>query len=74
MSGPITNKDETAYREEMRALAEWCQENYLSLNINKIKELIVDFRRKQREHTPIYIVGAAVEKVSSSSAYTSLTI
>ena len=32
--GLITNNDETAYREEVRALAEWFQENNLSLNIN----------------------------------------
>ena len=39
----ITNNDETAYREEMRGLAEWCDGTNLSLN--KTKELIVDYRR-----------------------------
>ena len=53
--GLITNNDKTAYREEVRALAEWCQENNLFLNVNKTKELIVDFRRQQREHAPIHI-------------------
>jgi hypothetical protein len=43
--GLITNNDETAYREEVRALGVWCQENNLSLNINKTKELIVDFKK-----------------------------
>ena len=42
--GLITNNDETAYREEVRALGVWCQENNLSLNVNKTKEMIVDFR------------------------------
>jgi hypothetical protein len=44
--GLITNNDETAYREEVRAMAAWCQENNLSLslNVNKTKELIVDSR------------------------------
>ena len=46
--GLITNNDETAYREEMRALGVWCQENNLSPNINKTKEMIVDFRKQQR--------------------------
>jgi hypothetical protein len=32
--GLITNNAETAYREEVRTLAEWCQENNLSLNMN----------------------------------------
>ena len=40
----ITNNDETAYREEVRALGVWCQENNLSVNVNKTKELIRDFR------------------------------
>jgi hypothetical protein len=39
----------------------WCQENNLSLN--KAKEMIVDFRKQQREHTPIHIEGTVVEKV-----------
>ncbi|XP_064868867.1 uncharacterized protein LOC115113221 isoform X3 [Oncorhynchus nerka] len=43
----------------------WCQENNLSLNINKTKQLIVDFRKQQREHAPIHIDGTAVEKVES---------
>ena len=43
---PITNNDETAYREEVRALEVLCQENNLSLNVNKTKELIVDFRKQ----------------------------
>ena len=36
---------EPAYREEVRALVEWCQEMNLSLNVNKSKELIMDYRR-----------------------------
>ena len=48
----ITNNDETAYREEVRALGVWCQENNLTLNVNKTKEMIVDFRKQQREHPP----------------------
>ncbi len=53
--GLITDNDETAYREDVQALTRWCQENHLSHNINKTKELVVDFRRQKREHTPIFI-------------------
>ena len=42
--GLITNNDETAYREEVRALAKRCQENNLSLKVNKI----MDFGRQHR--------------------------
>ena len=62
--GLITSNDETAYRE-VRALGVWRQENNLSPNVNKTKELIVDFRKQQREHPPIHIDGTAVEKVES---------
>jgi hypothetical protein len=61
----ITNNYETAYRKEVRALAMWCQENNLSININKTRELIVDFRKQQREHPPIHIGRTAMEKVES---------
>ena len=43
----------------------WCQENNLSLNVNKIKEMIVDFRKQPREHPPIHIEGTTGEKVES---------
>jgi hypothetical protein len=44
--GLITNNNETAYREEVRELAVWCQDNNLSLNMSKTKELIVDYRKR----------------------------
>ncbi|KAI3367037.1 hypothetical protein L3Q82_009667 [Scortum barcoo] len=54
----ITSDDEAAYREEVRALTSWCQDNNLHLNVSKTKELIVDFRRRQREeHAPLSING-----------------
>jgi hypothetical protein len=43
--GLIPDKDEMAYREEVRELAVWCQDNNLSLNVSKTKELIVDYRK-----------------------------
>ncbi len=63
--GLITDNDETAYREEVSTLTKWCHENHLSLNINKTKELVVDYRRLSREHTPITIDKTPVERVNS---------
>ncbi len=63
--GLITDNDETAYRVEVSTLTKWCQENHLSLNIDKTKELVVDFRRQSREHTPITIDKTPVERVNS---------
>jgi hypothetical protein len=47
--GLITDNDETAYREEDRDLAVWCQDNNLSINVSKTKELIVDYRKRRVE-------------------------
>ena len=33
--GLVTDNDEAAYREEVRDLAGWCQDNNLSLNVIK---------------------------------------
>jgi hypothetical protein len=63
--GLITINDETAYREEVRALAEWCQDNNISFNVSKTKELIVVYRKRRAEHAPIHMDGAEVERVES---------
>ncbi len=64
--GLINNDDETAYLDEVERLTSWCQDNCLSLNVSKTKELIVDFRkRQQRPYTPLMISGTPVERVSS---------
>jgi hypothetical protein len=60
----ITDNDETAYRE-VGDVAMWCQDNNLSLNVIRTKEMIVDYRKKRTEHPPILIEGAAVEQVES---------
>lgn len=64
--GLISDCDETAYREEVQHLTEWCCHNNLDLNITKTKELIVDFRKSKRvEHSALHIYGKEVERVES---------
>ncbi len=46
--GLISNNDETAYLDEVEGLTLWCQDNCLSLNVSKTKELNVDFRKRQQ--------------------------
>jgi hypothetical protein len=57
--------DKTAYREEVRDLAGWHQNNNLSLNVTKTMGMIVDYRKRCTEHVPILIDGAVVEQVKS---------
>ncbi len=64
--GLVSNNDETAYLDEVERLTSWCQDNCLSLNVSKTKELIVDFRKRQQwPCTPLMISGTPVERVSS---------
>ncbi len=63
--GLITNNDETAYLDEVERLTSWCQDNCLSLNVSKTKELIVDFRKRQQQPYTLMISGTPVERVSS---------
>ncbi len=64
--GLISNNDETAYLDEVERLTSWCQDNCLSLNVSKTKELIVDFRKRHMlPYTPLMISGTPVERVSS---------
>ncbi len=64
--GLISNNDKTAYLDEVERLTSWCQDNCLSLNVSKNKELFVDFRKsQQRPYTPLMISGTPEERVSS---------
>ncbi len=61
----IISNNETAYLDEVERLTSWCQDNCLSLNVSKTKELIVDFRKRQQQpYTPLMISGTPVERVS----------
>eukprot|EP00061_Rhincodon_typus_P012627 g38483.t1 len=63
--GQISNNDETERRKEIECLVAWCKDNNLSLNVSKMKELVIDFRTQGGGYTPIYINGAEVEMVGS---------
>ncbi|KAK3532777.1 hypothetical protein QTP86_028146, partial [Hemibagrus guttatus] len=64
--GLICKNDESTYREEVQQLTAWCRANNLSLNINKTKEMVVDFRRAQSDHSPLFIDGSYVEIAKST--------
>ncbi|KAK3556856.1 hypothetical protein QTP70_022354 [Hemibagrus guttatus] len=51
----IRKNDESAYRKEVQQLTAWCKANNLSLNADKTKEMVVDFRRAQSGHSQLFI-------------------
>ncbi|KAK3508784.1 hypothetical protein QTP70_006020 [Hemibagrus guttatus] len=59
----ISKNDEPAYREEVQRLTAWCKANNLSLNVEKMKEMVVDF------HSPMNIDGSNVEIVKSTKFF-----
>ena len=64
--GLIQNDDESAYRTQITSVVKWCEENNLILNVDKTKELIVDFQRKHKNiKEPFYIHDNVVEQVGS---------
>ena len=56
--GLIRDNNKLAYIEAVKHLADWYDTNNLILNVNKTKEIVVDFRKKQPSHTPLLINGA----------------
>ena len=60
------NNDESNYRDNVSQLAVWCRDNNLSLNVEKTKEIVVNFRRALTHHPPLTINSDAVERVSST--------
>ena len=66
--GLIIDNDEKAYREEIRDLAMWCQDNNFSLNEIKKKEMIVDYRKRRTEHAPFSSTGLQWSRLRASSS------
>eukprot|EP00061_Rhincodon_typus_P007540 g29328.t1 len=54
---PITN--------EIDCLAAWCKDNTVSINISKMKELVIDFRKQSGGHAPVCVNGADLEMVQT---------
>ncbi len=61
----ITGGDESAYRQEVQKLSEWCSVNNLILNTTKTKELTRDFRKHNKNLQPLFVNGECVERVHS---------
>ncbi len=63
--GLIQDGDESAYRQEVKELAVWCNLNNLELNMLKTVEMIVDFRRNPPALPPLTIMNSNVTAVES---------
>ncbi|KAK3517242.1 hypothetical protein QTP70_001430 [Hemibagrus guttatus] len=55
----------TSQRTE-RSITAWGKANSLSLNVDKTKEMVIDFRRAQSDHSPLFIDRSPVEIFKST--------
>jgi hypothetical protein len=62
--GLCSNTD-TEYAHEVERFVNWCSSNFLNLNVQKTKEMIVDFRRGANIHECLVINNEEVERVSN---------
>ena len=61
--GLIKNKNEISYRSEVSKFVQWCNTNYLQLNVNKTKEMVIDFRKKDTDIMPLKINDQIIDQV-----------
>ena len=62
----LLHKDSStlAYFSEIENFVQWCDAHYLSLNVKKTKELVLD-PRSVGDHSPVVIHDSPIEQVSS---------
>ena len=65
LTGLITHDDFSNYTKEIEMFVNWCNTNYLILNVDKTKEMIFDFRRNITEPDPVTIDGKEVDRVEA---------
>ena len=61
------------YFSEVDRFIKWCDANFLSVNVNKTKEVIFDFRSKKTSPPSLFIKGEEVE-ITDSYKYLGMTI
>ncbi|KAI2646125.1 putative RNA-directed DNA polymerase from transposon BS [Labeo rohita] len=60
--GHINDGDESAYRQGVKELADWCSHNNLELNTLKIVEMTVDFRRNPPALPPLTVMDSTAQQ------------
>ena len=58
----LSNNDEH-YFSQVAKFVKWCEDNFLTLNVKKTKEMLIDFRRKSTEIPVLNINDEQVERV-----------
>ena len=65
LTGLIVNEDYVHYINALNTFVNWCESNFLELNVDKTKEMIIDFRKNKEDPEPVILKGKTVERVHS---------
>ena len=66
MLGLITNDDDSIFQQQLAMFVNYCDTNFLELNVSKTKEMVIDFRTTHFcNPSPITLKGSDVERVTS---------
>ena len=63
--GLIMNDDDSSYLQETDSFVDWCDANFLELNVSKTKEMLIDFRKDITTPPPTVINGKEIDRVTS---------
>lgn len=63
--GNIENNNEQMYLNQVASFVNWCDSNYLNLNVKKTMEMFFDFRRNKNDYSVLSIKNDLVRVVNS---------
>ena len=63
-AGLISKDDDSAFISQVHSFVQYCEDNYLELNVTKTKEMVIDFRKNSVILEPLIIKDCVVERVS----------
>ena len=61
----MSEGNELEHRSVIMDFVDWCERNHLCVITSKMKELMIDFRRRTPPHIPVNIQGSDIELVDS---------
>ena len=65
LTGLIKENNFEEYVQEVNTFVDWCKNNFLILNVEKTKEMVIDFRKHKTTIPEIHINDKVVERVES---------
>ena len=73
MAGLISKNNSEIFIQEINSFVQWCDENFLLLNVSKTKEMLINFRKDYTVPDQVVIKNTNVERVQNYK-YLGITI